>query len=81
MFQEKLDDEYHQKIEQNKRKAEEKTAKKRAKRLKKKKNAKLKEKNPKVVATSEKSSECSDTEEKEHNNDTGSTEVITECNT
>ncbi|KAL4715457.1 hypothetical protein ACJJTC_015360 [Scirpophaga incertulas] len=39
---EKLDDEYHRKIEENKRIAEEKTAKKRAKRLKKKKNAKLK---------------------------------------
>uniref|UniRef100_A0A1I8PJR1 PRKR-interacting protein 1 homolog n=1 Tax=Stomoxys calcitrans TaxID=35570 RepID=A0A1I8PJR1_STOCA len=38
--QEQLDDEYQQKIEENRRLAEEKTAKKRAKRLKKKQKAK-----------------------------------------
>ncbi|CAG9786806.1 unnamed protein product [Diatraea saccharalis] len=41
---EKLDEEYHMKIEENRKLAEEKTAKKRAKRLKKKKNAKMKRK-------------------------------------
>ncbi|XP_063825649.1 PRKR-interacting protein 1 homolog [Ostrinia nubilalis] len=43
---EKLDEEYHRKLEENRRLAEEKTAKKRAKRLKRKKNAKQKKKNP-----------------------------------
>ncbi|XP_045772364.1 PRKR-interacting protein 1 homolog [Maniola jurtina] len=50
---EKLDDEYHSKIEENKKKAEEKTAKKRAKRLKKKQKAKTKEKKPKTTDSKE----------------------------
>ncbi|KAJ0176558.1 hypothetical protein K1T71_007737 [Dendrolimus kikuchii] len=60
---EKLDEEYHARIEQNRQAAEEKTAKKRAKRLKKKKNAKLKGKKPKIdseqnsITQSENSSE------------------------
>ncbi|XP_046965592.1 PRKR-interacting protein 1 homolog [Vanessa cardui] len=54
---EKLDDEYHRKIEENRRLAEEKTAKKRAKRLKKKQKAKIKEKRPKK---SDNNSECND---------------------
>ncbi|CAH0398288.1 unnamed protein product [Chilo suppressalis] len=41
---EKLDDEYHTKIEENRRIAEEKTAKKRAKRQKKRKNVRIKKK-------------------------------------
>ncbi|XP_028162938.1 PRKR-interacting protein 1 homolog [Ostrinia furnacalis] len=45
---EKLDEEYHRKLEENRRLAEEKTAKKRAKRLKRKKNAKQKKNNPSV---------------------------------
>lgn len=66
LCQEKLDDEYHNKLEENKRKAEEKTAKKRQKRLKKKKNQKkikklkLKPKTTKSETTSEDS--CQDTE-------------------
>lgn len=39
-LQEKLDEDYHQRLEENKRKAEERTTKKRLKRLKKKKNQK-----------------------------------------
>ncbi|XP_028033353.1 PRKR-interacting protein 1 homolog [Bombyx mandarina] len=45
---EKLDEEYHKKIEDNRRAAEERTAKKRVKRLKKKRNAKIKEKRNKT---------------------------------
>lgn len=68
-FQEKLDDEYHRKIEENRQAAEERTAKKRAKRLKKKKNAKVKAKKPKSsqqqkVSSSDSSSEDDDEQNK-----------------
>ncbi|CAK1551157.1 unnamed protein product [Leptosia nina] len=53
---EKLDDEYHMKLDENKRKAEERTAKKRAKRLKKKQKAKQKANQPKLN-TEDKSSQ------------------------
>ncbi|CAG4971635.1 unnamed protein product [Colias eurytheme] len=55
--QEKLDEEYQRKLEENKRKAEEKTAKKRAKRLKKKQKAKIKAKIPKTNTTETKTSQ------------------------
>ncbi|GBP85214.1 PRKR-interacting protein 1 homolog [Eumeta japonica] len=64
---EKLDDEYHYKIEDNKRKAEERTAKKRQKRLKKKSNAKLKRKKPKLNVDTHDSSQESDDSEDAHN--------------
>ena len=57
ILQEKLEDDYHKKIEENKRIAEEKTAKKRAKRLKKKLKAKSKEKKPKMDNNSKHSSQ------------------------
>ncbi|KAJ1519999.1 hypothetical protein ONE63_004230 [Megalurothrips usitatus] len=55
-----LSDDYHRRIEENRRKAEEETAKKRAKRLKKKKNKKFKK--PKKEEDSESESEESDNE-------------------
>lgn len=58
LFQEKLDEEYHNKIEENKRKAEERTAIKRAKRLKKKQKSKMKAKQPKTNIGDDKSSQC-----------------------
>ncbi|KAM3965305.1 PRKR-interacting protein 1 homolog [Aphomia sociella] len=66
---EKLDDEYHRKIEENRRIAEEKTAKKRAKRLKKKNQAKSAKK-PKVDNTKENASSQSgsSSEEEEKSN-------------
>ncbi|KAJ8731284.1 hypothetical protein PYW07_004448 [Mythimna separata] len=62
---EKLDDEYHNRIEQNRQAAAEKTAKKRAKRLKKKKNAKLKEKKPKTESKQNASSQSESSSEDE----------------
>ncbi|XP_068633010.1 PRKR-interacting protein 1 homolog [Battus philenor] len=49
---EKLDDEYHKKIEENRKAAEERTAKKRAKRLKKKQKAKMKKPNQSICKDS-----------------------------
>jgi Protein of unknown function (DUF1168) len=46
---EELDDEYHNKLEENKKNADAKTAKNRAKRLKQKEKAKLAAKKPKLV--------------------------------
>ncbi|XP_060803383.1 PRKR-interacting protein 1 homolog [Amyelois transitella] len=57
---EKLEEEYHRKIEENRRAAEEKTAKKRAKRLKKKNKAKLKGKKPKTENIQQNTSSQSD---------------------
>ncbi|XP_053609200.1 PRKR-interacting protein 1 homolog [Plodia interpunctella] len=57
---EKLDEEYHKKIEENRRIAEEKTAKKRAKRLKKKNKAKPKGKRPKTDNSQQVASSQSD---------------------
>ncbi|XP_075977584.1 PRKR-interacting protein 1 homolog [Anticarsia gemmatalis] len=65
---EKLDDEYHRKIEENRKAAEERTAKKRAKRLKKKKMAKLKAKTAKTDNKQNVSSQ-SDSDSSEENND------------
>ncbi|XP_013145223.1 PREDICTED: PRKR-interacting protein 1 homolog [Papilio polytes] len=71
---EKLDDEYHRKIEENRKAAEDKTAKKRAKRLKKKQKAKSKIKKPKTgneqssQSESDKNSDESDTENNENKN-------------
>ncbi|XP_050351121.1 PRKR-interacting protein 1 homolog [Nymphalis io] len=62
---EKLDDEYHRKIEENKRIADEKTAKKRAKRLKKKQKAKIKEKRPKTTNNSE----CNDSSQSDQDDE------------
>ncbi|XP_047533339.1 PRKR-interacting protein 1 homolog [Vanessa atalanta] len=62
---EKLDDEYHRKIEENKRLADEKTAKKRAKRLKKKQKAKIKEKRPKKSDNSE----CNDSSQSDQDDE------------
>lgn len=67
-FQEKLDDEYHSKIEENRQAAEERTAKKRAKRLKKKKNAKAKAKKPKTSQQQKVSSSDSSSEEDDEQN-------------
>ncbi|KPJ08527.1 PRKR-interacting protein 1-like [Papilio machaon] len=67
---EKLDDEYHRKIEENRKAAEEKTAKKRAKRLKKKQKAKSKMKKPKTGTEQSSQSESdknSDESESENN--------------
>ncbi|KPI95598.1 PREDICTED: PRKR-interacting protein 1 homolog [Papilio xuthus] len=67
---EKLDDEYHRKIEENRKAAEEKTAKKRAKRLKKKQKAKSKMKKPKTGTEQSSQSESdknSDESEEENN--------------
>ncbi|XP_026499696.2 PRKR-interacting protein 1 homolog [Vanessa tameamea] len=61
---EKLDDEYHRKIEENKRLADEKTAKKRAKRLKKKQKAKIKDKRLKSD-----NSECNDSSQSDQDED------------
>ncbi|XP_038209903.1 PRKR-interacting protein 1 homolog [Zerene cesonia] len=72
--QEKLDEEYQRKLEENKRKAEEKTAKKRAKRLKKKQKAKIKAKIPKTNNTESKSSQS----ESESENDAEHSESTTE---
>ncbi|XP_022117850.2 PRKR-interacting protein 1 homolog [Pieris rapae] len=52
---EKLDDAYHNRIEENKRRAEERTAKKRAKRLKRKQKTKMKGEQPKTNIADEKS--------------------------
>lgn len=65
-FQEKLDDKYHEKLENNKKIADERTAKKRAKRLKKKKNAKNKGKKPK---TDEKSGDNENSDSESDNSD------------
>ncbi|GJQ72369.1 hypothetical protein Trydic_g3452 [Trypoxylus dichotomus] len=67
---EKLEQEYHNKLEENKKKAEEKTAKKRAKRLKKKKqrNKKIKPNNSTHVSESDESD--TETEEDELSNKT-----------
>ncbi|GLV32946.1 uncharacterized protein CBL_08992 [Carabus blaptoides fortunei] len=65
---ERLNDEYHQRIEDNKRAAEEKTAKKRAKRQKRKQKSKEKRKKPKVEILQSESSET--TEHSESENDT-----------
>lgn len=77
---ETLDDEYAQKLEENRLKSEEKTAKKRAKRLKKKKNAKNKAKMPKMDKPEEKSGSESDddddTEEVEDGKPTDGNEDI-----
>ncbi|XP_047503214.1 PRKR-interacting protein 1 homolog [Pieris napi] len=54
---EKLDDAYHNRIEENKRKAEERTAKKRAKRLKRKQKTKIKATQPKTNIADNKSSQ------------------------
>nr|XP_026499696.1 PRKR-interacting protein 1 homolog [Vanessa tameamea] len=61
---EKLDDEYHRKIEENKRLADEKTAKKRAKRLKKKQKAKIKDKRLKSD-----NSECNDSSQSDQDDE------------
>ncbi|XP_034231349.1 PRKR-interacting protein 1 homolog [Thrips palmi] len=55
-----LQDEYHRKIEENKKKAEEETAKKRLKRLKKKKNKKFKRAKTDVKSESESEEEDED---------------------
>ncbi|XP_072949386.1 PRKR-interacting protein 1 homolog [Epargyreus clarus] len=65
---EQLDDQYHMKLEENKRIAEEKTAKKRAKRLKKKQKAKIKPKKTKTDNVQEKQSSS----ESDSDEDTGS---------
>lgn len=75
-LQEKLDEEYQRKLEENKKIADEKTAKKRAKRLKKKLKAKLKEKKPKVDNGPE-NKESSDSED----SDKSDTENTTNENT
>ncbi|XP_023299079.2 PRKR-interacting protein 1 homolog [Lucilia cuprina] len=70
--QELLDEEYQEKLEQNRRIAEEKTAKKRAKRLKKKGRAKrTKQSNPKelVVASDDDKSNDSESETETKNTD------------
>ncbi|CAH0715458.1 unnamed protein product, partial [Brenthis ino] len=73
---EKLEEEYHRKIEENKKNAEEKTAKKRAKRLKKKQKAKMKEKRPKKDNTSDnQKSSQSDT----NDDDDSDKDEATEC--
>ena len=70
LSKEKLNEEYHAKLEENQREAEERTAKKRAKRmkkkekLKKKKANKGKEKQPEEVKKSESESESEEEEEK-----------------
>ncbi|XP_011556555.3 PRKR-interacting protein 1 homolog [Plutella xylostella] len=78
---EKLDDEYHAKIEANKRAADEKTAKKRAKRLKKKKLAKMKGKKPKVenaAPTSSQSDSSSEDEQQSESNEDTNSQVSTQ---
>ncbi|XP_034831859.1 PRKR-interacting protein 1 homolog [Maniola hyperantus] len=67
---EKLDDEYHSKIEENKKKAEEKTAKKRAKRLKRKQKAKTKEKKPKTTDSKDCKESASSDESSDEENET-----------
>ncbi|KAF2903046.1 hypothetical protein ILUMI_03143 [Ignelater luminosus] len=62
---ERLEDEYHQKLEDNKRKAEEKTAKKRAKRLKRKQKMKTK----KTMSKPDQKSSESDSEEEDDENE------------
>ncbi|KAI8436881.1 hypothetical protein MSG28_010329 [Choristoneura fumiferana] len=57
---EKLDEEYHRKIEENKALADQKTAKKRAKRLKKKMKANSKGKKPKTDENKQEASSQSD---------------------
>ncbi|XP_022814106.1 PRKR-interacting protein 1 homolog [Spodoptera litura] len=74
---EKLDDEYHQKIEENRRAAQERTAKKRAKRLKKKKNAKLKGKKPKTENSQNPSSQSDSSGEEDDNNEQNETNTET----
>ncbi|CAG5048006.1 unnamed protein product [Parnassius apollo] len=71
---EKLDEEYHKKIEENRKAAEERTAKKRAKRLKKKQKAKTKIKKVKpntqnISSQSESDKNCTDSETEEIQND------------
>ncbi|XP_045497870.1 PRKR-interacting protein 1 homolog [Colias croceus] len=77
--QEKLDEEYQRKLEENKRKAEEKTAKKRAKRLKKKQKAKIKAKIPKTNTTETKTSQSeseSDDDDAEHSESTAEKDEV-----
>lgn len=66
---EKLEDDYHKKIEENKRIAEEKTAKKRAKRLKKKLKAKSNKKKPKKDDNNLKHSSQSDSDNDDFDKD------------
>jgi len=63
--QETLDDEYQQRLDENRLKSEGKTSKKRAKRLKKKQNARNKAKIPKIDQSSEKSETESEDDEEE----------------
>ncbi|XP_049873140.1 PRKR-interacting protein 1 homolog [Pectinophora gossypiella] len=62
---EKLDEEYHRKIEENRLAAEAKTAKKRAKRLKKKKLKKIKNKRPCIPNAQNEESQSDSSEEEE----------------
>ncbi|XP_026761828.1 PRKR-interacting protein 1 homolog [Galleria mellonella] len=75
---EKLDEEYHRKIEENKKIAEEKTAKKRAKRLKKKSKAKVKGKIRKLDDTKQTVSSQSDSSSEEE--EEGKTQEDSESN-
>ncbi|KAJ6649610.1 PRKR-interacting protein 1 like, partial [Pseudolycoriella hygida] len=63
--QETLDEEYQQKLEDNRLQSEQKTSKKRAKRLKKKQNAKNKAKMPKIDQLPEQSKSESEDEEED----------------
>ncbi|XP_017770430.1 PREDICTED: PRKR-interacting protein 1 homolog [Nicrophorus vespilloides] len=74
---EKLEDEYHDKIDENKRKAEQVTAKKRAKRLKKKSN----KKKPKMQKAKSSSSESESDSETEKENADKETETETSMET
>jgi len=74
---EKQDDDFRQKIEDNKSKAERKTAKKRAKRLKKKLNAKKKAKmGSQAVKASESESSSSSESDSEHSNKTNASNTV-----
>lgn len=70
-IQETLDDEYQQKLDNNRVQSEEKTAKKRAKRMKKKKNAKNKAKMPKIDQSSEKSESDDEDEDADEEDESG----------
>ncbi|KRT82412.1 hypothetical protein AMK59_3991, partial [Oryctes borbonicus] len=69
---ERLEQDYHNKLEDNKRKAEEKTAKKRAKRLKKKKQQKNKK--PKLSNSSSLVSESDESDEEIEEEESGDKE-------
>ncbi|XP_063624180.1 PRKR-interacting protein 1 homolog [Cydia splendana] len=78
---EKLDEEYHNKIEENRKAAEQKTAKKRAKRLKQKMKAKLKGKKPKTNNTAKNSSQSdsdSNSEDEATENEEGDNKDLSE---